>query len=221
MIFNFLFLIFSFFSLMFITSEGIAGKLREKQIAAHSFSDSSSKLYLNGKKLYTKKLCYTCHGIEGRHSIISSYPILNGQKNNYLLQQMMDIRDGKRNNGMSSMMRAVTLNVSDAEMVAIANYLSCLSAEKKDMRKQIISVSNGKKLYKNKLCHTCHGANGRNPVSNYPILAGQNKDYLIQQIIDIKNKKRINGMSNAMSPFLGLVSNEDLKEISKYLASLN
>ena len=51
-------------------------------------------------------------------------PKINGQNKTYLLNQMKDIKSGARANGMSMAMKAMVANVSDAELEAIADYLS-------------------------------------------------------------------------------------------------
>jgi cytochrome c len=43
------------------------------------------------------------------------------------VQQMKDIRDGKRNNGLSVAMKAVVGSVTDEEFQAIADWLSTQS----------------------------------------------------------------------------------------------
>ncbi|MBE0369578.1 c-type cytochrome [Pseudoalteromonas sp. MMG013] len=78
----------------------------------------------DGAALYTAKMCQTCHGAEGKAPIMGMYPKLNGQNKDYLVAQMKDIKSGKRNNGMSMAMKAMVANVSDAEIDAIAEYLS-------------------------------------------------------------------------------------------------
>lgn len=52
------------------------------------------------------------------------YPKLSGQNAPYLLQQMKDIRDGKRANGLSAAMKAVVSSVTDEQFEAITNWLS-------------------------------------------------------------------------------------------------
>ncbi len=211
------------FSLLYFGSpnESLAGKLREKQIKQDKSPQGSTQPGLSGKKLYTQKMCHTCHGAEGRKGLMPTYPTIDGQKYDYLLRQMLDIKSGERSNGMSAAMKAITANVSEAEIRAIADYLSRLTPKKED-KKPAAAVSVGKKLYQEKICHSCHGLKAQNPIAgNYPRLAGQNEQYLANQMIDMKDKKRLNGMSNAMTPFLGMCSKEDLKKISKYIASLN
>lgn len=85
---------------------------------------SGNAMAADGKALYTAKMCQTCHGAEGKAPIMPLYPKLAGQNKEYALAQMKDIKSGKRANGMSSAMKAMVANVSDAELEAIADYLS-------------------------------------------------------------------------------------------------
>ncbi|PAX99511.1 cytochrome C [Pseudoalteromonas sp. HM-SA03] len=85
---------------------------------------SASSMAADGKALYTAKMCQTCHGAEGKAPIMPLYPKLSGQNKEYLAAQMKDIKSGKRNNGMSAAMKAMVANVTDAEIDAIAEYLS-------------------------------------------------------------------------------------------------
>lgn len=78
----------------------------------------------DGKALYTEKNCHTCHGADGKAPIMPLYPKLAGQNKEYMVAQMKDIKSGKRNNGMSAAMKAMVMNISDAEFEAIAEYLA-------------------------------------------------------------------------------------------------
>ncbi|WP_440055096.1 c-type cytochrome [Pseudoalteromonas sp. T1lg65] len=92
-------------------------------IALGAFGATNS-MANDGEALYTAKMCQTCHGAEGKAPIMPLYPKLNGQNKEYLAAQMKDIKSGKRTNGMSAAMKAMVANVSDAEIDAIAEYLS-------------------------------------------------------------------------------------------------
>jgi len=85
---------------------------------------SGNAIAADGAALYTAKMCQTCHGAEGKAPIMPLYPKLAGQNKEYALAQMKDIKSGKRNNGMASAMKAMVANVTDAELEAIADYLS-------------------------------------------------------------------------------------------------
>jgi len=82
------------------------------------------------------------------------------------------------------------------------------------------AASSGESLYKEKGCEICHGPAGRSIIPGFPSLDGQNADYLTAQSKDIRDGKRVNGNSLVMkSTMAGFnVSDEELKEISKYLS---
>ena len=78
----------------------------------------------DGAALYTAKLCNTCHGADAKTPVMPTYPKLAGQTADYLLQQIKDIRDGKRTNGMTAAMKAMVANLSDDDAKAISDWLA-------------------------------------------------------------------------------------------------
>lgn len=80
----------------------------------------------DGAALYKSKSCFTCHGADAKTPIMPVYPKLAGQNKDYLANQMKDIKSGARNNGQTAAMKGIMAGVSDAEIVAIAEYLSGL-----------------------------------------------------------------------------------------------
>ena len=83
------------------------------------------------------------------------------------------------------------------------------------------SVLDGESLFSQRLCITCHGPGGNKPIGpNYPVLTGQNKDYLVQQINDIKTSLRNNGITSVMSSTVQNVSDEEIDAIAGYLSGL-
>ncbi len=81
--------------------------------------------------------------------------------------------------------------------------------------------ADGEKLFKTKTCSTCHGKDGKTPIMPmYPKIAGQNKEYTLQQMVDIKSGARSNGQSAAMKGVMHLVSDEEMKAISEYIATM-
>ena len=83
---------------------------------------------------------------------------------------------------------------------------------------QADDVAEGAKLYTEKACLSCHGDAGNKPImTTYPKLAGQNADYLVQQMKDIKSGARNNGQTAAMKAIVAAVSDDDFAKIAKYL----
>ncbi len=80
----------------------------------------------DGAGLYKAKTCVACHGAEGKKGLLPTYPKLNGQNKDYLVTQMKDIKSGARANGQSAAMKGVMHLVNDAEIEAIATWLSSI-----------------------------------------------------------------------------------------------
>ena len=83
-------------------------------------------------------------------------------------------------------------------------------------------AADGGKLFIAKTCHTCHGPKGKAAIPTYPHLAGQNKQYLINQITDIKAGKRNSGMTMLMkaNPFVQKLTKKEIKAIATWLSKL-
>ncbi len=79
---------------------------------------------LDGEALYKKHRCAICHGVDGRSPTRDGYPVVAGQNRLYLVNQIIDIRDGIRNNGKSHLMRPLIKTLSREEIQAIAEFLS-------------------------------------------------------------------------------------------------
>ena len=85
---------------------------------------TSSVIAADGAALYKAKLCNTCHGPDGKTPLLPTYPKLAGQSAAYLIQQVKDIRDGKRTNGLTAAMKPMAANVTDDEIKAISEWLA-------------------------------------------------------------------------------------------------
>jgi cytochrome c len=70
--------------------------------------------------------CKACHGADGKTPLMGLYPKLAGNNADYLFAQMKDIKSGARNNGQTAAMKGVMGMVNEAEMKALAQYLSTL-----------------------------------------------------------------------------------------------
>jgi|688.fasta_scaffold1447507_2 cytochrome c len=83
------------------------------------------------------------------------------------------------------------------------------------------AMADGKTLYLEKTCVACHGKDAKKPLTpEYPKLAGQNAKYAEKQMLDIKSGARANGNSAAMKGVMHLVSDEEIKELAKYLSEI-
>lgn len=93
-------------------------------VSAAGLLASASNIFADGEALYTAKMCMTCHGAEGKAPIMATYPKLAGQNADYCTNQVKDIRDGKRTNGMTMAMKPMVAAVTDEEVGEICSYLA-------------------------------------------------------------------------------------------------
>jgi cytochrome c553 len=76
--------------------------------------------------------------------------------------------------------------------------------------------SKGKQLAQS--CATCHGSNGVATLAEAPNLAGQNEIYLVEQLRNFRNGKRVNEVMNVMSKPL---SDEDIDHLAAWYSSIS
>ena len=98
--------------------------LLDPDFAGKLTQEDNTELIAKGKKLYQKSTCIGCHGKNGGNPTNSDWPNIAGQPSKYLYQQMIDIRDGNRNNGSSSLMASSIKNLENENAYLIAIYLS-------------------------------------------------------------------------------------------------
>ena len=80
------------------------------------------------------------------------------------------------------------------------------------------AADKGEAKYK-ALCTACHGVDGKTTNAPFtPKLAGQNAAYLEKQLKDFTNNTR--GNNQTMTAFAGMLTDEEKKQVSKYLSEL-
>ena len=83
-------------------------------------------LYRAGNSDLSVAACSACHGPTGAGNGPAGFPSLSGQHVEYTLAQLRAFRSGERTNDSSAMMRTVAERLTDAELEALASYVSGL-----------------------------------------------------------------------------------------------
>ena len=65
-------------------------------------------------------------------------------------------------------------------------------------------------------CAACHGQDGQG-MGVFPKLAGQTSDYISDRLYAYKNREQIGAMSSTMWAQAGMLSDQDIKLISKFI----
>ena len=84
------------------------------------------RIYRAGVKELSVAACSACHSPTGGGNGPAGFPSLSGQHPEYTLMQLKAFRAGERQNDSSAMMRSVVERLTDAELSALANYVSGL-----------------------------------------------------------------------------------------------
>ena len=80
------------------------------------------------------------------------------------------------------------------------------------------AAQDGKALYVQKICNTCHGPTGYAPLQpSYPKLGGQNADYIVLQLKAFKAQERKSGQSALMWAMAAQLNDKEMEAIAKWL----
>ena len=83
-------------------------------------------IYRGGVAAKSVAACMACHGPSGAGNPPAGYPALYGQHAAYVAKALKDYRSGVRSTDPNGMMRDVAERMSDAEIDAVAEYVSGL-----------------------------------------------------------------------------------------------
>jgi cytochrome c553 len=169
--------------------------------------------------------CARCHGIDGLGRGTGAFPRLAGQRYEYLSGSLLAYARGQRHSGI---MEPVAANLGADDIEAISRYYAGLPAPgpaaaattdpEIDFGRRIASEGIPARLIP--ACSECHGpGQRRNP--NYPRLAGQYANYLQLQL-EVYRDKRRGGTEyhELMHKFVGQLTDEQIRAVTKYYASL-
>jgi cytochrome c553 len=144
--------------------------------------------------------CVACHGQDG-NSMVGLWPSLAGQNANYLVRQLQHIKSGKRS---IALMAGILDNFSKEDLDDIAAFY----ASKNNTIGQVEAdkVELGRKLYYSgslekgiPACTACHSPKGKgNAPAGYPLLSGQQADYVTKSLKNYRSGERNNDESSQM-----------------------
>ncbi|OAN49316.1 cytochrome C4 precursor [Paramagnetospirillum marisnigri] len=174
-----------------------------------------SALAADGKALYAAKGCVACHGVDGRKALAAT-PHLAGQNAAYLVRQMTEIADGVRSSPATKPMKPVIDKTTPDERKALAEWLAAQPAADSAVGDTAKAVK-GEELFDEQGCIGCHGANGAKPLADYPVLAGQRKDYLMAQIKAIRDEIRSTRRARLMVANVRPLKDDQVEQIAEFL----
>jgi cytochrome c553 len=169
--------------------------------------------------------CAECHSLDGI-SAMARFPKLAGQRPQYIVKQVRDFRDGRRQND-SGQMTATASDTSDEALARSAAYFASLPPPPPDasLATDTDTWRRGADLYENgdpasgiAKCSACHdGAPAERP--DVPLIKAQHAAYLAKELRDWRSGERQNDASQAMPGVAAKLSDEDISALAVFLAS--
>jgi cytochrome c553 len=165
-------------------------------------------------------LCQGCHGEEGI-SIEGLIPKLAGQYGKYIAKELRNYQAGTRSH---QIMNAMAATISDEDLADIAAYF----ASRTKMKGSGSDNELGKKLFQHGdisrtmvACINCHGVNGKGLTPNtsmFPVIGGQQKDYIRRQLVNFRKGDRTNSPNGIMNRITQKLTDAELEALADYVS---
>lgn len=170
--------------------------------------------------------CTPCHGKQGISTNHGYLPRIAGKPAGYLYNQLLNFREGRRNN---TTMSRLTATFSGEYMLAIAQHFSSLDLPYPSPRVEAIPpavLARGRLLVKHgdsqrglPACVQCHGSTMMGVVPAIPGLLGLPTDYLLSQLGAWRTGLRRAQAPDCMHTVAERLDAPDLVAVANYLAA--
>ena len=144
--------------------------------------------------------CAACHGLDG-NSMVGLWPSLAGQNVNYLVRQLQHIKSGKRSiiemTGLLDNFSTEDLEDIAAFYASQSNTIGQVSADKLELGRKLYYAGSLDKGIP--ACTACHSPKGKgNAPAGYPLLSGQQPEYITKALKNYRSGERDNDESSQM-----------------------
>lgn len=170
--------------------------------------------------------CAACHGPAGT-SAGGPFPNLAGQNEAYLYKQLGQFKGGAGGKPLrsSEVMEPIARQLDDKQMRALARFYSRqLPGPGKATDPALVEA--GRSVYWKgnpasglPACVSCHRPNGEGIAPDFPRIAGQHPDYVVQQLNAWRSGTR-GGPGKLMSLLVPLMTEEEVSAVAQYVAQL-
>jgi cytochrome c553 len=177
-------------------------------------------------------VCAACHGADG-NSMVPAWPTIAGQHEEYLYQQLLDFKSGKRDNPQ---MAPILIPLSEEDLSDLSAYYASQTPKQLTAKEQIIvngeestaRLIDAEYIYRVgnpetglSACMACHGPNGAgNPAAKFPSINAQHADYTAMTLKAYKSEMRKNDANMIMRSITSKMTNEEIDIIANYLQGL-
>ena len=172
--------------------------------------------------------CTVCHGKEGRATNSGYFPRIAGKPADYLYQQLLNFRDGRRT--YAAMTHLLEL-LSDDYLREIAQHFASLNlpypapqstnASPAVLGRGRALVQRGDKSRQIPACVSCHGGALTGVLPAVPGLLGLPRDYITAQLGAWRNGKRRASPQDCMHEIAQRLDPDDVSAVAQWLSLQN
>ena len=161
----------------------------------------------SGQKLF--ETCRGCHSVPGYTNAFPNYhvPKIAGQHAGRVVAALAAYRSGERGHPT---MHAQAASLSDQDIQDIGAYLAAAGGTPQGTAPARAAPE------KAAVCGACHGLDGNSPSPEFPILAGQHRDYLLQALHQYQGGSRSNPI---MAPQAKALTEQEMRELAAWFAA--
>lgn len=166
-------------------------------------------------------LCVACHGVDG-NSVAPTFPKIAGLQAEYLAKQLAEYIDGRRE---SEVMAPIVATLERQDITPLAIYFAAQRPSPGKVENAKLAEE-GRRLYVDgnydagvPACMGCHleDASG-NP--RFPRLAGQHRDYMLEQMRQFRDGTRTNDRGRVMRAIASRMTDAEMEAVVEYIAGL-
>lgn len=194
---------------------------------AESAKSPQAKADAGKAKGIVTQVCAACHGADG-NSTAPANPKLAAQFPEYLHKQLSDFKapPGKKPARVNAIMNGMVANLSASDMENLAAYFSEQKLKPAIATDKELATA-GRKLWRGgnaatgvPACAGCHGPAGAGIPGQYPHLAGQNADYIVNELKQFRAGERANDPNGMMRGVTAHMTEQEIKAVAQYVAGL-
>jgi len=182
----------------------------------------------SGRVKAESERCLECHGQPGVGQGYSAgeagkFARLDGQQHAYIVKQVEDFRAGRRKGDFMAMMAA---SISDQDVADIAAYFAAQPAMAAARpHREAVQHSPIAQLFRQgdaarqlNACAACHGTAGEGLAGAGPVIGGQGRRYLAQQLHNWRSGERSN--HPAMRAAASRLTDEEIDALALYVSEM-
>ncbi|MBV2182390.1 MAG: c-type cytochrome [Castellaniella sp.] len=215
-----------------VLAGALPGLAHAQSATAVPDAKAGEQLFANGDMSRGVLACVTCHGAGG-NSTIPANPNLAAMPHEYIAKQLHDfvaqgdkkaVRTGP--GGAPSIMATIAPSLTPQDIQNVALYLSQqkLDWNAAGTAKHEKTLDRGQQIWRAGIadrqvpaCAACHSANGAGLPGEFPRLAGQHPEYIMEQLKLFRSGDRANAI---MGDIVNRMTDPDLAAVADYAAGL-